>query len=61
MRGVWIGHDRQPTMTTILLVVLVLSILYLALRVRNLENAVNVLAQLVNKPRRRDHALLRIT
>lgn len=48
-------------MTTILLVVLVLSILYLALRVRNLENAVNVLAQIVNKPRRRDHALLRIT
>jgi hypothetical protein len=48
-------------MTTVLLVVLVLCVVYLALQVRNLENAVNVLAQIVNKPRRRDHALLRIT
>jgi DNA-binding protein H-NS len=44
-------------MTTVLLVVLVLSVLYLALRIHQLENAVTKLVRIVNKPRQRDRAL----
>lgn len=46
-------------MTTALLVVLVLSVLYLALRVHRLHLAVVELARVVNKPRRRDRAILK--
>lgn len=45
------------SMTTVLLVVLVLSVLYLALRIHQLENAVTKLVRIVNKPRQRDRAL----
>ncbi len=61
MPRLWIGLGPQPTlsMTTALLVVLMLCILYLIIRVRQLEYAVAVLARIVNKPRRRDRALRR--
>ena len=45
------------SMTTVLLVVLVLSVLYLALRIHQLENAATKLVRIVNKPRQRDRAL----
>jgi len=45
------------TMTAVLLLVLVVCVLYLALRVRALESAVSTLARIVNKPRRRDRAI----
>jgi cell division protein FtsL len=45
------------TMTAVLLLVLVVCILYLALRVRALKSAVSTLARIVDKPRRRDRTL----
>ena len=44
-------------MTAVLLVVFMLCVLYLALHIHQLENAVTKLARIVNKPRRRDRAL----
>jgi protein-arginine kinase activator protein McsA len=44
-------------MTTALLVVLVLAVLYLVLRVHMLQNAVLHLSRIVNKPRRRLRAI----
>ena len=46
-------------MTTVLLVVLVLCVLYLGLRVHQLGSAVSTLARIVEKPRRRDRAIRR--
>jgi cell division protein FtsL len=40
-----------------LLVLLVLAVLYLALRVHMLQNAIRHLSRIVNKPRRRLHAI----
>lgn len=44
-------------MTTVLLVALVLCVLYLGLRVHQLASAVSTLAQIVDKPRRRDRTI----
>ncbi len=44
-------------MTTALLVVLVLCVLYLALRLHRLERAVSAFAHIVDRPRRRDRAI----
>ena len=46
-------------MTTVLPVVLVFAVLYLALRVHMLQNATLHLSRIVNKPRRRLHAIQR--
>ena len=46
-------------MTTILLVILVLFVLYLAFDIRRLDKAVTNLAYIVNEPRRRHYAIQR--
>jgi hypothetical protein len=45
------------TTTAVVLVVLVLCVLYLAFRVHQLTAVVATLAHIVDKPRRRDHAI----
>jgi hypothetical protein len=44
-------------MTIFFLVLLTFALLYLALRLHNLEHAVIALAKVVDKPRRRDRAI----